>query len=181
MADKIKELIKQMEDFAEKQQYEEAQKTLVRIKDELVRTKDLSEKYGKDWKPFLKEEPTIQNTYDIITGHSIRLNPEQFKFSDFLGLLSDVTTRFGDVQKHDDTKIRKIVAEEMVCKGMTIPQTYKGKKPNRAFLDIAYTVNPYVCKSELERREKVKLWKAIESGDKDEINKTKKEVYKYHS
>jgi len=179
MKDKIKNLISLMEELAGKQEYESAQKVLDSIKEELTKQEDLSKKYGKDWNPFVKTEPTIRNTYDVITGYSIRLNPDFYKFSDLLGLLSQVTERLKTIKRADDYTVRKIVAEELVCNNMIIPKTYKGKKPNRAFLDVAYKVNPDLCKLELERREKVKLWKAIESGKKEEIKKASKEVRKY--
>lgn len=179
MEDKIRKLISSMEEHAEKHNYEEAKKVLDEIKEELTKPVDLNERYGKDWSPFVKREQTIKDTYDIVVGHSIRLNPENYKFSDFLGMLSHVTEKLKTAKNTDDNTVRKIVAVEMACNKMVIPQTYKGKKPNRAFLDIAYKVNPDLCKLELERREKVKLWKAIESGKKEEIEKAKKEVSKY--
>ena len=67
---------------------------------------------------------------------------------------------------------------------MTIPEIKGGKigrskRPNRAFLDIAHKVNPSLCSSELERREKVMMWKAIESGKKEEIEKARERLKKY--
>lgn len=72
----------------------------------------------------------------------------------------------------------------MACLGMAIPESKGGKlgkrgKPNRAFLDIAHKINPFICRSELDRREKVMMWKAIESGKKEEIDKARRRLEKY--
>lgn len=72
----------------------------------------------------------------------------------------------------------------MACLGMPIYESKGGKigrskKPNRAFLDIANKVNPSLCRGELERRERVMMWKAIESGKKEEIEKARERLLKY--
>ncbi len=180
MTDEIKELISLMEELAGRQKYEDAQHVLNSIKNELAKKEVVNGKELLD--RILKGErkkPTIKRTYDIVTGNSIRLNEKSYNFSDFLGMLSSVTERLEAIKSEDDYTVRKIVAEEMVCRKMVVPQTYKGKKPNRAFLDVAYKVNPDLCKAEIGRREKVKLWKAIESGKKEDIEKAKSEVSKY--
>jgi hypothetical protein len=55
----------------------------------------------------------------------------------------------------------------------------EGAKSNRAFLDIANKVNSSLCRDELERREKVLIWKAIESGRIEEIEKARERLKKY--
>lgn len=182
MSDKIKELVLLMEELAGRQQYENAQHVLSSIKNELQKTKPSPT--FEQLVSIEKKEFGIKDTYDIITGNTIRLNPDAYKFSDFLNLLMQSTEKLKKLKNpytvSNDYNVRKIIAEEMVCKKMTVPVTYKGIKPNRAFLDVAFKVNPDLCKHEIERREKVKLWKAIESGKKEEIEKAKKEVSKYH-
>ncbi len=119
----------------------------------MVRTEDI---FGK------REERTIKDVNDLVTSHSIRLNPDNYNFADFLGLLVNVHSRKGEIQgaRYIDTdKQRKVVAEEMVCLGMTIPESRgckggigKSGKPNRAFLDIAHKINPFIACKEIERR-----------------------------
>ena len=180
MVDEIEELISLMEELAGRQQYEDARHVLNAIKNELVKEEKLDDKELLDRiLSGQRKEPTIKQTYDIITGHSIRLNPEAYKFSDFLNLLPGVTDKLKSLKRANDDTVRKLVAEEMVCKQMPIPTTYRGIKPNRAFLDIAYKIHPDLCKYELERREKVMLWKAIESGNREKIEEAKKKVSEY--
>lgn len=62
---------------------------------------------------------------------------------------------------------------------MTVQPIYREIKPNCTFMDITLQVNSSVCKDELERREKVKLWKAVETGDKKKIEYAKKELRKF--
>ena len=50
---------------------------------------------------------------------------------------------------------------------------------DRIFLDIANRVNPSLCRGELERREKVMMWKAIEGGKKEEIEKARERLKRY--
>jgi len=186
MSDKIKELIKQMEFFAEKQQYEDAHKSLLQIKEELYRTKpievpDIDVLLGEK-----EREPiTIRQTHNMLIQDKIRLNPEYYPFSRWLSLLQDVNERIANIKHplaYDNIqKIRKVVAEEMVCKEMSIPPTYRGKKPNRAFLDETLKVKGGVdiCGTEMERRLKSLLWQAVETKDWNKIHKAKEELSKF--
>lgn len=165
--DIIKPLIDQMDEFSEKQDYEKAKEVLDRIKEELDKT---SVDRG-EWL-HIGDVQTIKGVHGLVTSNSIRLNPDNYKFSDFLGLLVNVYGRKSELQGagySDIDRQRKVVAEEMACLSLTIPESKGGKigrggKPNRAFLDIAHKVNPFIACKEIERREKVMMWKAIESG-----------------
>lgn len=180
MVDEIKELISLMEELAGRQQYEDAQHVLNSIKNELKKEETVDDKEFLDRILSGKtKEPTILGTYRAVIGHSVRLNPDIYRFSDFLGLLSNVTDRLKQTRRFNEDVLRRIVAEEMLCSKMSVPLSYKGIKPNRAFLDIAYKVHPDICKHELERREKVMLWKAIESGSREKIEEAKKKVFEY--
>jgi hypothetical protein len=182
--DTIKPLIDQMNQLSEKQDYEKAKEILDNIKEEL-------KKPSTDVWPYtyihVGDIQTIKDVHDLVTSNSIRLNPDSYKFADFLGLLVNIYDRKGDIQgaRYSDTyKQRKVVAEEMVCLGITIPESKgrrigKSGKPNRAFLDIANKVNPFLACKELERREKVNMWKAIESGKKEEIERARERLRKY--
>jgi hypothetical protein len=173
--DDIKPLIDQMDKFSEIQDYENAQKALNDIKTEL---KKPSKEFNR-----IGDVQTIKDVNNMILSHPIRLNPDNYKFSSYLGLLVNVHNRKNEIQgaRYIDTdRQRKVVAEEMACLGMTIPEKGgKGRKPNRAFLDIAHRINPSIACKELERREKVNMWKAIESGKSDEINKARERLKKY--
>jgi hypothetical protein len=180
--DTIKPLIDQMSDFSEKQEYEQAKEVLNKIKEELK--KPSVEGLGSYI--HIGNIQTIKDVNDLVTSHSIRLNPDNYRFADFLGLLVNVHSRKGEVQgaRYIDTdRQRKVVAEEMVCLSMTIPESKggvrKGGKPNRAFLDIAHKINPFIACKELERREKVNMWKAIESGKKEEIERARERLKRY--
>ena len=186
MPDKIKELIKQMEVYAEKQQYEEAYKSLLQIKDELykpkqIETPNLDAVLGKKE----REPTTIRQTHNMLVQDGIRLNPDYYPFSKWLSLLTDVNERIMNIKQplayNNFQKIRKVVAEEMVCKQMNIPPTYRGKKPNRAFLDEALKVKGGVdiCGTEMERRLKSLLWQAVETKDWTKINKAKEDLNKF--
>ena len=182
--DTIKPLIDQMNQFSEKQEYEKAKEVLDNIKEEL-------KKPSTDVWPHtfihIGNIQTVKDVNDLVTSNSIRLSPDNYRFSDFLGLLVNVHSRKNEIQgaRYIDTdRQRKIVAEEMACLGMAIPESRGGKggkagKPNRAFLDIAHKINPFIACKELERREKVMMWKAIESGKKEEIEKTRERLRKY--
>ncbi len=177
--DTVKPLLDEMNKFSENQEYEKAKDTLDRIKEELKKSS------VQTWIS-IRNIQTIKDVHNLVTSDSIRLNPDNYAFSDFLGLLVNVHDRKGEIQGAryiDIDKQRKVVAEEMVCLGMTIPESKGGKigrskKPNRAFLDVANKVNPSICRGELERREKVMMWKAIESGG-EEIDKARKRLGKY--
>ncbi len=181
--DIIKPLIDQMNEFSEKQEYEKAKGVLDTIKKEL-------EKPATDKWPYsyihIGDIQTIKDINDLVVSNSIRLNPNNYKFADFLGLLVNVNDRKKEIQgaKYSDIdRHRKIIAEEMVCLEMTIPESRGGKgksvKPNRAFLDIAHKINPFLACKELERREKVMMWKAIESGKKEDIERARERLRKY--
>jgi hypothetical protein len=180
--DTIKPLIDQMNRFSEKQEYEKAKDVLSEIKEEL-------KKPSTNVWPYIHigNIQTVKDVNDLVTSDSIRLKPENYKFADFLGLLVNVYDRKNELQgaSYSDTnRQRKVVAEEMACLGMVIPESKgggigKSKKPNRAFLDIAHNVNPFLACKELERREKVNMWKAIEKGKKEEIDAVRKRLQKY--
>ena len=182
--DTIKPLIDQMNELSERQEYEKAKEVLGKIKEEL-------KKPSTEVWPYtyihIGDIQTVKDVSDLITSNSIRLNPDNYKFSDFLGLLVDVYDRKNELQgaRYSDTdRQRKIVAEEMACLGMTIPESRGGKsgkggKPNRAFLDVAHRVNPFIACKEIERRERVMMWKAIESGKKENIEKARERLRKY--
>ncbi len=178
--DTIKPLIGLMNEFSDKQEYEKAKETLDKIKEEL-------KKSSVETLVSIRGIQTIKDVNDLVTSDWIRLNPDNYKFSDFLGLLVNVHNRKDEIQgaRYIDTdRQRRVVAEEMACLGMTIQESKGGKigrskKPNRAFLDIAHKVNPSLCRTELERRERVKMWHAIESGKKEEIEKERIMLRKY--
>lgn len=175
MTDKIKALINTMQEYSNKQEYEKANKVLINIYSELYKEKE----FGKEWLDnFLSgiNNTTIKDTFDYITGNSVRLDPEEIGFSKFLKLTIDVNEKLKKLKRTDDYIKRKVIAEEMVYSGQTIPVKWKGKKPNRAFLDIALKVNPSICKAEIERREKVKLWKALESNKIRESETIKRKI-----
>lgn len=180
--DDIKPLLEEMNKFSENQNYEKARETLDKIKEELKKSS------VQPWIS-IRNIQTIKDVHNLVTSDSIRLSPDDYKFSDFLGLLVNVHSRKVEIQGAryiDLDKQRKVVAEEMACLGMAIPESRGGKigrskKPNRAFLDIANRVNPSLCRGELERREKVMMWKAIESGEKGEIEKIRERLRKYSS
>lgn len=175
--DTIKPLVEKMDKFSESLEYEKAQEVLNNIKKEL--------KESKSNFPF--NILTIKDTYDLIMSNSIRLDPENYSFSDFLGLVISVHNRRHELKGmrySDINRQRKIVAEEMACLGMTVPDNRGGKggksgRPNRAFLDVAHKINPFIACKEIERREKVMMWKAIESGKKEEIENARKRLRKY--
>lgn len=178
--DDIKPLLEEMNTYSENQNYEKAKDILDKIREEL-------EKPSVQTWISVRNIQTIKDVHNLVTSDSIRLNPDNYKFSDFLGLLVNVHSRKDEIQgaRYSDLdKQRKVVAEEMVCLGIAIPESKGGKvgrskKPNRAFLDIANKVNPSLCRNELERREKVMIWKAIESGRIEEIEKARERLKKY--
>jgi hypothetical protein len=180
--DEIKPLLEEMNKFSENLEYEKAKDTLDTIKEELKKS---SIQTGIDIRIFNVQ--TIKDVHNLVTSDSIRLNPEDYTFSDFLGLLVNVHNRKDEIQgaRYIDTdKQRKVVAEEMVCLGMAVSVSKGGKigrskKPNRAFLDIANKVSPSLCRGELERREKVMMWKAIETGKKEDIDRVRERLKKY--
>ena len=181
--DVIKPLVDQMSEFSEKQEYEKAKDVLDKIKEELK--KPSVEGLGSYL--HIGNIQTIKDVNDLVISNSIRLNPDNYKFADFLGLLVNIHSRRGEIQGAryiDNDRQRKVVAEEMACIGMTISESRGGKggkggKPNRAFLDVAHKINPFVACKEIERREKVNMWKAIESGKKEEIERARERLRKY--
>lgn len=180
MNDEIKELIKKMEEYSSSQEYEKAQDTLSEIQKKIYGEKEFEEEWLKVFLSGKKEE-TIKDTFNYITSHAVRLSPNIYGFSTILNLTISVNERINKTSKRDDYTIRRIIAEEMVCNEISVipasgKKAQKYKKPNRAFLDIALKVNPSICKGEISRREKVKLWKAIESKDEDEIKRLTKEI-----
>ena len=184
--DDIKPLIDQMSEFSEKQEYDKAREVLDEIKGKLNKPpiEGLPQSYLH-----IGNIQTIKDVNDLVISNSIRLNPDNYKFADFLGLLVNIHSRKGEIQGAryiDNDRQRKIVAEEMVCLGMTIPESRGGKgglgksgKPNRAFLDVAHKINPFIACKEIERREKVNMWKAIEGGKKEEIERARERLRKY--
>jgi hypothetical protein len=182
--DTIKPLIDQMNQLSEKQDYEKAKDVLDKIKEELKKPSTGVWPYTYI---HIGDIQTVKDVHDLVTSNSIRLKPDNYKFADFLGLLVNVHDRKGEIQGagySDTDKQRKVVAEEMVCLGIAIPESKgggigKSGKPNRAFLDIAHKVNPFLACKELERREKVNMWKAIESGKKEEIERARMRLKRY--
>jgi hypothetical protein len=178
--DTIEPLIGLMNEFSDQQEYEKAKETLDKIKEELQKSS------VQVWES-VRNIQTIKDVHNLVISDSIRLNPDNYRFPDFLGLLVNVRDRKDEIQgaRYSDLdKQRKVVAEEMACLGMTVEEIKGGKigrskKPNRAFLDIAHKVNPSICRSELVRRERVMMWKAIESGKKEEIEKVRESLKKY--
>lgn len=174
--DKIKSLVDEMENLSERFEYEKAKKVLDDIKVELKKPRN-----PECGVLAIYDVDTIRDVHDLVTSHSIRINPNSFKFSDYLGLLVNVHKRKGELKRgrySDIDRQRKIVAEEMLCLGMTISAD-RIKRPNRAFLDIAHKVSPFIACKELERREKVMFWKAIETGKKEEIERARERLRKY--
>jgi len=172
--DTIKPLIEEMDKLSESLEYEKAKVLLGKIKTEL--------KISKSNFPFKID--TIKEVYDMIRCQTIRLDPDNYSFADFLSLLINVHKRKNELKgmSYSDTdRQRKIVAEEMAKLGITIPANRKGIKPNRRFLDIAHQVNPFIANKELERREKVMLWKAIESGHAERMKMAVGNIHKYKS
>lgn len=184
MNDEIKELIRKMEEYSSSQEYEKAQDTLSKIINKIYEPETGIIKSGEWFEEFLSgkhREETIKDTFNYITSHAVRLSPEVYGFSTILNLTISVNERINKTSRRDDYTIRKIIAEEMVCNEISVipasgKKAQKYKKPNRAFLDIALKVNPSICKGEISRREKVKLWKAIESKDENEIKRLTKEI-----
>ena len=178
--DDIKSLLDDMNRLSDIQEYERAKEILDKIKEELGKHQE------NEW-IHVGNVQTIKDVKNLIASDSIRLNPDNYKFSDFLALLVGVHNRKNEIQgaRYSDTdKQRKVVAEEMACLGMTIPESKGGKlgrsvRPNRAFLDIAHKINPYLACKELARREKVMMWKAIESGKKEDIERVREKLKKY--
>ncbi len=175
--DTIEPLISEMYDHSENMEFEEAKDTLDEIKSELdlESSRQIGTKYNIQ---------TVKDVSDMIRSPDIRLNPSYYNFSDYLGLVESLHKRVDELQGgrySDRDKRRKVVAEEMVCQGITIPRHKKGmgKKPNRRFLDIADTINPSIACRELERRETVMLWKAIEKGDNEEVSRVTKKIRKF--
>jgi len=173
--DYIAILIDNMRRQSHAMEYEEAQYILEKIKEEL--TKKVEDK------EFLRmfHVQTFKDVYNLVTSYSIRLDYKNYSFAQFLDLLEALLKRKTELQggRYIDTdRQRKIVAEEMFKLGMSIPSKWKGIKPNRAFLDIAYKISPSLVGSELKRREHVKLYKGIENKDKKEIKKAADELKK---
>ena len=179
--DVVKELIDEMNKYSDEEDYEMAKYVLDKIKEYL----ELPEDYECIITPSkLGDIQTLKDIDEILKRNTIRLNPKHYSFSDWLDLLLLLDNRKSELQgirTLDVTKKRKIVAEEMLCLEMSIPRKKRGigRMPNRVFLDVLYSVHPDLCKHELGRREQVKLWKAIEKGDKKELQKARQEVSKY--
>lgn len=163
--DDIALLIDNMRRQSHAMKYEDAQYILDKIKIELTRKIESNE--------FIRmfHVKTFRDVYNLVTSPSIRLDMNDYNFTNFLDLLENLIKRKEELQggRYIDTnRQRKIVAEEMFKLGMTIPSKWRGIKPNRTFLDIAYKVNPSLASSELKRREQVKLYKGVENKkDKD--------------
>jgi len=164
--DNIALLIENMRRQSHSMEYEEAQYILFKIKEELTRKIEPNEIIG------MFHVQTYRDIYNLVTSNSIRLVINDYNFANFLDLLESLLKRKNELYGGKYTDIdrqRRIVAEEMCKLGMTIPSKWKDIKPNRAFLDIAYKVNPSLVNSELKRREQVKLYKGIENKRSKEI------------
>lgn len=172
--DVISKMIKEMNVLSEKQDFEGASDILKQIKEEL----DREEKEHI----FLETDlQTVKDVDSLLKKNYIRLNPKNFDFANYLNLITKLHDRKDELmggKAHDIERQRRIVAEEMVCAGMTIPKKKRGmgRAPNRAFLNIALKVDPSLCKTEIQRREQVKLWKAIGSCDIEGIEACKKKI-----
>ncbi len=181
--DNIELLIENMRRQSHAMEYEDAQHILAKIKEELLREEQHKDEIFEEI--FVnppKKHGTIKSVYNLVTSHSIRLDVNDYDFAKFLDLLINLKERKNELQGGKYTDInrhRKIVAEEMLKLEMPIKCKWKGVKPNREFLDIAFKVSPFLCSNELLRREKVKMWKAIESGKESEKEKVRKELRKY--
>ena len=185
-SDNIKHLFDTMDELSNRQEYEKAKEILDKIKEELP--KPASNVWPYSYVP-MGDIQTVKDVYDLIVSDPIRLSPKNYDFADFSSLVIAVHNRRDEIQgaRYIDTdRQRKVVAEEMACLGIAISESRGGRgkvgrseKPNRAFLDIAHRVNPSLACKELERREKVMMWKAIESGKKEEIEKVREKLKKY--
>lgn len=181
--DTIALLINDMERLSNAMEYEEAKHVLDKIKEELKRPATSVWPYTYI---HIGNIQTIKDVHDMITSGSIRINPDNYEFAEYMDLLIAVHKRKSELQgaRYQDTeRQRRVVAEEMICIGMTITpkkQRY-AKMPNRRFMDIAYSINPSMCGKELERRANIELWKAIEVGDKEKIRLAKEKISKYRS
>lgn len=165
--DYIATLIDNMRRQSHSMEYEEAQYILDKIKEELTKKVEPNEIIR------IFHVQTFKDIYNLITSHSIRLDHNNYAFSQFLDLLESLLKRKNELQGGtyaDIDRQRRIVAEEMYKLGMTIPCKWMGVKPNCAFLDIVYKVNPSLVCSELKRREQVKLYKGIANKDKKKVN-----------
>lgn len=172
--DTIKPLIDDMDRLSENLEYEKAQIVLENIKEELKESKS----------NFPLNILIIKDVYDMIISYPIRLDPENYSFSDFLGLMVSVHKRKDELKGgrySDIDRQRKVVAEEMVKLGIIIPSKWKCVKPNRRFLDIVHQINPFIANKELERRERVILWKAIENGRTDKMKIAVDNIRKYRT
>lgn len=171
---KILPLIEEMMILSANKEYETAAKNLAQIESILKEpTSVLSVPIG--------DIQTIKDVYDLVTGHAIRLNPKAYetKKNAFLELLLSLYRRRSELQGAtyaDTERHRKVVAEEMAANQITIPTSYRGRKPNRRFLETAFKVNPSLCKNELMRREKVKMWNAVGSGHEEEKDSGRKTI-----
>lgn len=173
--DYIATLIDNMRKQSCEMKYEEAQYILDKIKEELTEKMEPNEIIR------MFKVQTFRDVYNLVTSDSIRLNVNDYNFAKFLDLLEALLKRKSELKggRYIDTdRQRKIVAEEMFKLGMIIPSKWRGIKPNRAFLDIAYKVSPSLVSSELKRRELVKLYKGIESKRDKEIKKSVIELKK---
>ncbi len=180
-SDNILPLVEEMKKLSDVQEYENAKKILDKIKEELQ--KPASDIWPYSYVP-LGDIQTIKDVYDLIVSTPIRLDPKNYNFSEFLNLVIAVHNRKDELRglKYSDTdRQRKVIAQEMIKLRIVIPSR-KGKgvvTPNRRFLDIAYDINPDICSKELARRESVKLWKAVEGGNKEKIERARNGVGKY--
>ena len=164
--DNIALLIENMRRQSHVMEYEDAQYILSTIKEEFTRKIEPNEIIR------MFHVQTYKDVYNLVTSNSIRIDINNYRFANFLDLLEALLKRKDELQggRYIDTdRQRRIVAEEMLKLGMTIPSKWKGVKPNRAFLDIAYKVSSSLVSSELKRREQVKLYKGIESKRDKEV------------
>ena len=130
MSDKIECYVEIMNKRSEAGDYNEANRILNLIKAELEKpdeTNDTGFSFDnlKRIVEGTQDPITIKETYNIITGNSIRLNPDSYPFNKFLRLALDVHKRLSLIRNpykcSNDNLIRKIVAEEMIKNELTVP------------------------------------------------------------
>jgi len=89
--DTVKPLIEEMNTFSKYQDYEKAKETLEKIKEELKKPSTQA------WIS-VRNVQTVKDVHNLVISDSIRLNPDNYKFSEFLGLLVNVHNRKDEIQ-----------------------------------------------------------------------------------
>ncbi len=175
--DELQQSIKDMKEHTKKQKYENAREQLEKIKKMLDEEVDY---WHSEYDPCRKKNRTLLAIHDQLRNNAIRLNHKEMNLVKYLDLLQEI--QFESLGKDVETpKMREITAENMIRLNLP-PQNKRGKKaPNRAFMDVLYQKNPQFARDDLTRREKTKLWYALERNDpksKEEIRKQLKDLRK---